>query len=1082
MPKLRIRLGAPKAAQARGVSPVDVAMTLPWTQWLLITVLLATVGCTPTPETPRNAPAMLVGAPATRFPYRAPPELANTDGLARGAAAPASSASVAPSSPLALTTSDGGGLELKRLEARAVVDSMLAFTELRLTFHNPEPRVREGRFTLQLPPGAAVSRLAMKVNGAWQEAEVVERQQAQRVYEDFLHQRQDPALLEKKAGNEFGARIFPIDPSSDKELIVAYSEELARQEYRLPLAGLPRIGELDVRAQVLGEPGRSMLLGNRAERLLERDFVPSVDFRIRLEKPFAALISGNLVAIPIGVAPRAKLEPLKALAVGLDTSASRALNLTANVKQLDALVTRLSELHPELELTLFAFDQELRSIFRGPARAFDRKSLDQVLRDRALGASDLSIALTGLEQSGAARLVLFTDAVPTAGALEVRSLEPRLARLAARGARLDVIVSGAAHDRDLAEALVRGGGRVLDAELNARELAERLSSARTSDLVPQVANAEWIYPTRLTGLQPGEIRTIHARLKAPPQGVVRVTLGGPDTSAPRAPGALEVLSISMRAGERVLLERSVAGAEIRRLGALLASPASPAAEHATLKGTIVDVSRRYRVLSDWTAFLVLETEDDYTRYGIERNALSDILTVGDQGLTRVDRSSPPAPEGQQLEQFYAQKKLGTAFKSVAPRPPTPGSPGEGYGYEFSDDPLSIRGDVDDICAIDPDACARTDNRTTLLTAPLSETSSLRDSRPPACPPRRWAASARADRPCPSRRPLATAMGARGEQGDPFAEPLVEPYSGRFAEVMRLVVTGNVNGAELEALAWHDAEPLDTLALVALGEALEAAGKRGAAARAYGSLIDLYPSRADFRRFAAGRLERLGRGALWLSEDSYRKALEQRPDHVTSHQLLAYSLLRQARVEEAFSVLEILAQRQEIQSRELLEDVRLVAAVLLARKPDSARALALLKRLGLKLPEGPTTRVLLTWETDANDVDLHVIDRQGEHAYYEHQALRDGGTLLSDVTSGYGPEEFLLAPKLTGAPYELFVKYYARGPMGFGMGKIDVIAHDGNGHVRIDTRPFVIMNENATVHLGSIPRSAFFNPAKRGPSR
>jgi uncharacterized protein YfaP (DUF2135 family) len=165
---------------------------------------------------------------------------------------------------------------------------------------------------------------------------------------------------------------------------------------------------------------------------------------------------------------------------------------------------------------------------------------------------------------------------------------------------------------------------------------------------------------------------------------------------------------------------------------------------------------------------------------------------------------------------------------------------------------------------------------------------------------------------------------------------------------------------------------------------------------------------------------------------------------------------------------------------LIEDVRLLAAVLVAEKPASLRPLALLERYGVERLRGPTTRILLTWETDANDVDLHVIDRRGEHADYSDRTLSDGGTLLGDVTSGYGPEEFLLSPKLTGAPYELFVNYYSRGPMGFGMGKVDVIAHDGNGHVRIDTRPFVIMNENATVHLGSVGPTAFSSPAKRGP--
>ena len=303
--------------------------------------------------------------------------------------------------------------------------------------------------------------------------------------------------------------------------------------------------------------------------------------------------------------------------------------------------------------------------------------------------------------------------------------------------------------------------------------------------------------------------------------------------------------------------------------------------------------------------------------------------------------------------------------------------------------------------------------------------------------------------------------------------LVEPYSGRFAEVMRLLVAGNVTGAEREALAWRDAEPLETLALVALGEALEAAGRRSAAARAYGSLLDLYPSRADLRRFAAGRLERLGAPGLGLSEDSYRKALEQRPDHMTSHQLLAYSLLRQGRASEAFAVLEALVIAQGLSRLELREDLRLIAAVLIARQPqEKQRVLALLDNFGIEPAYGPTIRLLLTWETDTNDVDLHLVDRSGQHGYYERSTLPDKSTLLSDVTTGYGPEEFLLASDLAGAPYQVFVDYYASGPMGYGMGKVDVIGHDGKGNVSFDTRPFVISNENAAVHVGQVDRNTF----------
>jgi hypothetical protein len=83
------------------------------------------------------------------------------------------------------------------LEGRAVVEDPLTFTELKLTFRNPQPRQLEGQFEITLPPGAAISRFAMRIGDSWQEGEVVELQAAREAYEDFLHRRQDPALLGK---------------------------------------------------------------------------------------------------------------------------------------------------------------------------------------------------------------------------------------------------------------------------------------------------------------------------------------------------------------------------------------------------------------------------------------------------------------------------------------------------------------------------------------------------------------------------------------------------------------------------------------------------------------------------------------------------------------------------------------------------------------------------------------------------------------------------------------------------------------------------------------------------------------------
>src|SRR5262245_26884970 len=71
--------------------------------------------------------------------------------------------------PISLTASDGTGLRLLSLRARGVVEGPLAFTELWLTFQNPRAQTLEGRFAITLPPGASVSRFAMRQETGWQE-------------------------------------------------------------------------------------------------------------------------------------------------------------------------------------------------------------------------------------------------------------------------------------------------------------------------------------------------------------------------------------------------------------------------------------------------------------------------------------------------------------------------------------------------------------------------------------------------------------------------------------------------------------------------------------------------------------------------------------------------------------------------------------------------------------------------------------------------------------------------------------------------------------------------------------------------
>jgi tetratricopeptide (TPR) repeat protein len=983
-----------------------------------------------------------------------------------------------PVAPIRLTASDGTGLALVALEANALLEPPLAFTELRLTFENPRDEVIEGRFRITLPPGAALSRFAMKIDGAWQEGEVVERQRARQTYEDFLHRRQDPALLEQEAGNEFSARVFPIPARARKELIVSYSHALERSDerYVLPLLGLSEVGRLDIRVLLGSRPAaggvesdlESEVSDRRIVELHKRAWTPDRDFEIgqdRIDRVGridrlggrAGLRHGNLAVARVAAPVEAVPQEIAGLYVLVDSSASRALGYADQVRRVAELAAGLRDgAGGGTPLGVAVFDQEVVPVFEGTADGFGRAEARRLEVRRPLGASDLHQALGWLGERLASdrrypRVLLLTDGVATAGETETRALTAAVRALGASGVeRLDVLAVGGLRDEAVLRGLTTGNlehdGQRIDGAAPLAEIARRLTLACRSGIPVAVEGAAWVWPETLDGIQPGDEVLVYADL--PERRPLRLTLGG---------RAVE-LAGELAPAERPLLERAWAQARIDRL--LHLSETTHAGDEdlrRALRREVVDLSVRHRVLSPFTALLVLETEFDYARYGLERQGLADILTVGLGGLEVLARKAPvvpratgvvevpkPAPEAD----FESEAEIvegieggveggveggipggiagGVVGGVVDASPPAPAAvppPPPVEPVEVPDDaPLRV-GDPQDVVAeqivVDPDPAAR-------------RRSSREDKRRQAA-----------------------------------------PYTGRFDEVMKHLAAGRVAPARALAESWSAEAPGDVLALVALGEAWEAAGERTAAARAYGSLIDLFPSRADLRRLAGERLERLGEAGLGLAVDTYEKAVVERPDHPSGHRLLAWALLRAGRFEEAFEALENGLEQKYPGGRfagadqVLRDDLGLLAAAWLRAEPNRREeVLARLDAHDAEMESEPSLRFVLTWETDANDVDLHVYDRRGGHAYYQEKELPSGGELYADVTTGYGPECFAVQTP-EAAPYKLKVHYYRRGPMGYGMGIVQVIEHDGEGGFSIEPRPFVVMADDAMVELGRV---------------
>jgi hypothetical protein len=1066
----------------------------------------------------------------------------------------------APRPPMTLTASDGTGLRLVALKARAVVEEPLAFTELHLTFENPTDRTIEGRFEIDMPPDAAISRFAMKIHGRWQEGEVVERRAAQVAYEDFLHRKQDPALLENQAGNSFSARVFPILPRERKELIVSYSQELptSAEPYRLMLRGLPQLDELD--ASVIlkdhkpAPPGITTSIAasdtqTRTIELRKQRWEPDQDLEVHSTRSAQVLGLRHQNLAVARVAPSGPMPPatISDLTVLFDTSASRALDFDRQILRLADVVRTLREQSgADFNLRVLCFDQTTTEIHNGPASELGPAQLDRISTRRPLGASDLRRALAAVAAAPCSRVLVISDGIATAGPSELGELEDAARALASAGVqRIDAIVDGGIQDASTLKTITTAdlpqSGIVVDGRLPLDKLAHKLTSQTLPTMKVAVPGAEWVWPDTIEGAQPGDELLVYADL--PESAAMKVVLTGTH--------AIEV-DRRRHPVERPLLERAWIGARIERLTRQRSELPPPTSDGRDgLHKQIIELSTKHRVLSDFTALLVLETEWDYQRFSIDRNALTDIMTVGLAGVELMNRKTPPPPlanlvptpprdpprphrrpgparpsprsgakngakqpkdaipqmarnfdpemaarqagilgtmsaeqghflaspyggafavgnddsdvwgglTGTEIGDAYGVGGLGLVGTGRGGGGTNEGTialgntgligkgggggsgsgygrgSGAGFGGRGTSVPTvrqakaEVQGglDKDIIRRIvrahineirycynqalrrDPWAKGRVAIQFTIgstgkvpsavvrettmkdagvgncmaqavrrWTFPKPTTASVivtypfvlepdidpRNPPPPPPPPltpeeraelERQAAIAAAEQAERTRlRNIElAAMEARraAEEKVREAERAAEaaensrtdgsPYNGRMFDIMAQIQKGELREALAAALAWHESNPGDVVALIALGEAAEAAGDRETAARAYGSIIDLFPSRADLRRYAGARLERLGDSALLLAVDTYARAVAQRPDHPASHRLHAYALSRVGRHADAFAAI-VAGKAQRYPSgrflgveRILEEDAGIIAAAWLAAEPGNA---------------------------------------------------------------------------------------------------------------------------------------------------
>jgi tetratricopeptide (TPR) repeat protein len=973
--------------------------------------------------------------------------------------------------PIRLRSRDGIDLPLVRLEARGMVEDPLAFTELHMDFENPEPRPLDATLRVQLPAHARVTRFAVLIEGSWREAEVVERKPGQ-IRPSLFEPAEpwvDPAPSEMQ---RFEVLLPELPGRTVQKVVLSYAETFATDDdlYRLALVGLREIPRFSARVVLHGQADPLLAdfagvrqaselavndLGKPFIELVRFDWTPADDLVV----PTSGLRrtgvrNGRKVAARINPLTHDHAAPIGGLTILFDTSASQAVGYAQRVDRLAELIAALQPwTGGEIWLRLIAFDQGFETIHDGPIGELEQGAFERLRKRRALGASNLVSVLrhTGARRGPLVdRVILISDGKATAGQQDRSALLDSVSELADGGVRrIDVIADAGTRDEWLLRNLVRQlpeSGLVLEAENGPRPLVRRLLRTVHDDVRVSVPGARWSYPEVVHGIQSDDEILVFADVETVGDSLrVVVDSHGKQT-----------WDVPLTDVEEPLVDWALAEARVEFLVATLEDrpEGQSLVARQQLWRRIVTTSRDARVVNDYTRLAMLADPDDYDRARLDPAALPDVLFAGPDAVQRRVRGIPNAliqPEvplaHTRLPRFGQDTLAGEQLLLLA------------------DDRRARAADeeAEEPSALEPDL--------ELLVGSVDE-------------PRQIDDLLLDDAPRPRVEDPVEAELARLRRAQPYVKrgrtrveaPPRSPddaYHGNLLAVMNLLAWGNVLEAKQVALAWRDAEPTEVMAVVALGEVLEANAEIEAAARAYGSIIDLHPERADMRRFAGSRLEQLGSVGGRLAIDSYRRAREQRPDHPSSHRLLAFALLRAGRDAQAFEVLESALERDWSTSfpgveKVLREDLGLAAAGWIRREPEARDEVqARLDQVGATIEQEPSLRFVLTWETGANDVDLHVRDALGSHAYYDNRALRTGGVLYYDVTEGWGPEVFTILGEPTGYPYNLQVHYYARGPNGYGMGKLQIVEHDGSGRLEFDERPFVVMKDRAYVDLGDL---------------
>lgn len=876
-----------------------------------------------------------------------------------------------------------------KVDAR--VNGLFATVSTEFTIVNANQRVLEGELNFPLPEGAVVSGYAIDINGVMADASVVEKKKARIAFENEVKKGIDPGLVEQVKGNAYKTRIYPIPANGSRRI---------RVDYTTPLTIAPN-----------GDAALSLPMPKT--KLHQRDISISV-------------VAANMPAPALGGLGDTRFTSAEAVwrVESHDTNVENAENILVAMPKLPDVVTSIEHEHGDIyfaaSVNIAAKDTAnvaMPSNFRlvwdasGSRKPADVAAARKVLEALPETASyELHVFRNVLDAARSFKsrqeLLAFVDTLVYDGGTDFDPLKPLAAQkfdgmtlfftdgidtingaLPEFGASSMALVSGAV--RDIPSMRKICGGRTLNLDIVKPE--EVLREMTTPS--PVVASVKGDNLSNIQGIGAS--------------AVGRVTVLGRMTSLQ----SKAVLELSDGRTIPLVFPADVTGGKT-----LATSWASRRVEdlspNADLnRDELLALGRRFSLVSPVSSMIVLDNIEQYLEYDIEPN--EKLTELHAQWLDRRPSDGQRESDERMRAEDWHQKLMREWESRIAwwndPIPPKGmfkkseshrggGFLGALFGGEAREDSMMAESAVmEDSEPMDEPALARVADAMPMAAAPNDESLRSADA---SVTVKAW------------------------DPNTPYLQAIKDAQT-----IFKTPESGyNEYIKQRQNYASSPAFYFDCASYFFNQNAPELA------TRILSNLSELSIDDVAMLRVYAWRLREAGQ--LDFALIILRKVAKLRPDEALSWRDLALTLAMRAKKNlSPDDTQEALEYFHKAAFTPFLRDDALWTALVALEEFNELANWSKRQKWTAKTPVIPSVdekflrvldtdlRIVMTWDADSTDIDMHVVEPSGEEVFYSHQRSRTGALISHDVTTGYGPEEFLhkVAPK---GKYEVSTKYFA----------------------------------------------------------